>query len=375
LTLLITLICLFFALFSVLIFFLILGWNRIPIFIINNLKSSIYVSVIVVVRNEIRNIDKLIQSIDKQLYNNNLFELIVVDDFSNDGTLELLEKLKNNVNFDLKIVNYVANDFTVLGKKAAITKAITLAKGELILTTDGDCTVGPNWIASFVNFYQKSGKKLVSGPVVFNSNSFFGHLQTVEFASLIATGAASIWLKRPNMCNGANLCYEKSAFLAVNGFDGFEDIPSGDDEFLMHKINAQFHDSIGFIKSFDTLVTTLPQPDLNSFLSQRKRWASKWDKYLALRNTILAIFVFGVNLCAIMALGLMFLGKSSIVLNIIFLIKIILEWFFISQFLLFANLKRMIIFIPIVQVFYPFYVIFIGLSSYSKTYVWKGRTY
>src|SRR5213075_2078285 len=124
------------------------------------------------------------------------------------------------------------------------------------------------------------GARFISGPVKLEEgNSLFGKMQVTEFASLIGTGAASIGFGMPNMCNGANLAFEKAAFVAVNGYAGNDKIASGDDEFLMHKIHSQFPGSVCFLKNPKAIVRTNVQQSLSGFLSQRIRWASKWKFY------------------------------------------------------------------------------------------------
>ena len=61
-----------------------------------------------------------------------------------------------------------------------------------------------------------------------------------------------------NMCNGANLAYEKKVFYEVGGFEGIDKIASGDDMLLMHKIQKIYPDKIGYLKSADVIVKTQP---------------------------------------------------------------------------------------------------------------------
>ncbi len=354
---------------------LIIGWNNIPTNRQVEYKPDLFVSVIVVVKNEIDNIHNLLESIEKQTYNKDFFEVIVVNDASNDGTLELLYHLEKSLKINLVIIDLKSNNSNTSGKKLGISKAITASKGTFILATDGDCIVGVKWIETYVNCYKANGYKFISGPVTFFSNTFFDKLQIVEFASLIGTGAASIQLNRPNMCNGANLGYEKNAYLQVNGFDSYDYLPSGDDEFLMHKINQLFPSKLGFLKDVNAIVKTNAQPNLYSFYNQRKRWAGKWNKYLDRRNSILAIFIFFVNLWSIIGIIYLFLGSFQLIFHIVFFIKIAFELFFIGSVLTFFGDHKKIFLIPIVQIIYPFYVVFTALNSYSKSYEWKGRIY
>ncbi len=354
---------------------MLIGWLKIPIVETKNGPKNTFVSIIVAVRNEEKNVGELIQCIENQTYRKYLFELIIVNDHSDDGTLAVLNKLKETVTIDLKIIDLIEDEPSKSGKKQAISKGIALSKGKLIVTTDGDCMMGPQWIEKIVSYYESTNFKFISGPVTFHSNSFFDSLQIVEFASLVGSGASSIQLGSPNMCNGANIAYEKNAYLAVNGFEGYENIPSGDDEFLMHKISAKFPNQIGFLKEKDALVKTHSQPNLTAFIHQRKRWASKWNQYLNIRNSILALFIFFVNLFFVAAIILAFFGHSSAFLGTALLLKVFIEWIFIGAILWFLDYSNKILFIPLVQIIYPFYIVYTAINSTSKSYIWKGRVY
>ncbi len=164
---------LFLGVYCLFVLMLIIGWNKIPTNKTIEGENNLFISVIVVVKNEINNIEKLLQSIEKQTYSKELFEVIVVNDASDDGTLELLYQLEKTLKINLLIVDLKSDNSNLSGKKFGISKAIDVAKGTFILATDGDCTVGPKWVESYVNCYKTKGYKFISGPVTFHSNTFF----------------------------------------------------------------------------------------------------------------------------------------------------------------------------------------------------------
>ncbi len=327
------------------------------------------ITVIVAVRNEVNNIALLIESIVKQ--NNVNLELIIVDDASEDETVRIAEKYLDKL--DLRILHLTKEDRGNAPKKNAITKAINFAKYELIFCTDGDCILSQNIISQYLQIFQNEKIKFISGSVTFleSSKDFFASiwekLQIVEFASLVGSAAVSIFMGKPNMCSGANLAYRKSVFLEVNGYQGNLNLASGDDEFLMHKIAQKYPDGVMFAKSKECIVQTAACETLNEFYNQRKRWASKWTHYESFLPKLLAAFVFFVN---VSTLYLAFTFYFEILIT-----RIILEFIFLGLILLFFNKNRAVAYIPLVQIIYPFYVIFFGVSSIfmSKTYTWKQR--
>ena len=172
-------------------------------------------------------------------------------------------------------------------KKKAIETAIGLAKGSLIVTTDADCIVQPEWLKTIASYYENSGAVFIAAPVVYNDPSpgdsffkkFFKIFQSLDFMTLQGITGASVYKKFHNMCNGANLAYEKKVFHEVGGFEGIDNIASGDDMLLMHKIQKLYPDKIKYLKSTNVIVQTQPAETVKEFINQRIRWASKADKY------------------------------------------------------------------------------------------------
>lgn len=343
--------------------------------------SLIYISVIIPVRNEARNIISLLKDLEKQTYPKTQFEVIVADDDSTDNTLALLKDFQKNTSIRLIINPLPLKENNASPKKRAINSSIQLAHGDLIVTTDGDCRVGENWLKTIAHFQTEKKAYLVSSPVTFINDaerlisSLWQKIQTIELSSLIGTGACAMLVRKPNMCNGANLAYLKWVFHEVGGFAGNENLASGDDEFLMHKIAARFPDKVHFLKSQEVIVETQAHESLKSFYYQRKRWASKWKHYNNPVTTALAIFIFLANFSLIITGALYLFHQISLInLLLIFSLKFSAELLFLMLVLSFLRKKSLIWLIPLVQFIYPCYVTFFGLVAQGKNeYIWKGR--
>lgn len=328
-------------------------------------KKNTKLTVIIPVRNEEDNIVKILQDIDNQDYPFANFEVIIANDGSTDNTENLVLACQEKAKYTLKLLN-IFGDKSNSPKKRAIQKSIEISSGELIITTDGDCRVSPNWLTSIEQIFMSTNAKLVSSPVSFiNEGNFWNSAQIIEFASLIGSGACAMYLKKPNMCNGANIAYTREVFEEVGGFSGNEHLASGDDEFLMHKIAQKYPDQVVFNPDKDAIVLTNAQPDWQHFYQQRRRWASKWKYYKDWKVSALAIFIFVVNLGVIYSLTT--LNYTNLLLKLSF------EFVFLSLVISFLGHKDRIKYIPIIQIFYPFYVVFFGLIAQGKGYTWKGR--
>jgi cellulose synthase/poly-beta-1,6-N-acetylglucosamine synthase-like glycosyltransferase len=349
---------------------LIVTWMKITEnFSIISSEKNTKLTVIIPVRNEAENIVKLLEDLNQQDYPTENFEVIIANDGSIDNTADLVLAFQEISKYNLRLLN-VFDDKSTSPKKKAIQNAIDISSGELILTTDGDCRVSKNWLSSIQQFYKQTGAKFISSSVTFeDENNFWNTSQIIEFASLIGSGACAIELKKPNMCNGANVAYTRVAFENVGGFVGNEHLASGDDEFLMHKIFEKYPNQVLFNVNLDSIVKTKSQSDIQHFYLQRKRWASKWKYYKNWQISALAIFVFMVNLSTILAYFYLPSMMSFIVLSL----KFSAEFFFLSLVVKYLGYSKKIFFIPIIQILYPFYVVFFGLISQGKGYEWKGR--
>jgi cellulose synthase/poly-beta-1,6-N-acetylglucosamine synthase-like glycosyltransferase len=100
-----------------------------------------------------------------------------------------------------------------------------------------------------VYFYELYHHKLIAAPVAFfNYNNWFQKFQSVDFLTMQGVTAALSRFKSGTMCNGANLAYTREAFDSVHGFDGIDDIASGDDMLLMYKIDQRYPRQTAYLK-------------------------------------------------------------------------------------------------------------------------------
>ncbi|UZR93420.1 glycosyltransferase family 2 protein [Chondrinema litorale] len=348
-------------------------WQQIPRFRLDNQGVGIPLTVIVPARNESENISNLLNDLLDQTYKN--FQIIVVDDNSEDNTYSIVEAFLSQFQNDFKLLRLEKDSNPSKGKKAAIYSGIQVATGEYIITTDADCRVEKDWLKALAQYISKTNAKLISAPVTFyKEKTLFEKIQTVEFMSLIGAGAAFMHIKKPNMCNGANICYQKQAFYEVGGFAGNEHLASGDDEFLMHKIASKYPNGVMFLKAKEAIVRTKALPDFKVFYNQRKRWGSKWSHYKKVSPKLVAITVFGFHFIFCTVLICWLLGIISIeTLLTVFFTKLFSEILFIGSLLSFSQHRNKIFLIPLVAILHPFYIVLFGLAGNFGSYTWKDR--
>lgn len=354
-------------------------FNQIPDFEVDeDDQPTTSVTVIVAARNEEKNIEACLRSLVSQQYPKELLEIIIVDDWSDDKTTELVQAYqKGYPNVNLKLIKLSEVSPEITSKKAAITHAITQATGQLIITTDADCEAHFMWIKTIASFYEKEKPKMILGPVDFaEKDEPFPQMQNLEFLGLMATTAVFTQKNDPIMCNGANLAYERDVFNEVNGFAGNDNIPSGDDVFLMLKIAERYHGSIKFLKSRQAIVYTQPQATVKDFLNQRKRWLSKRPGYKnkTLIKTALAVYV--ANLACIVSLITALVSFSVFAWFIVLIIwpfKVLRDYNLLSSAAGWFKKKHLLKWFIIEEPLVILYVVLIGIFGNSGRYKWKGR--
>lgn len=337
----------------------------------NSDPNALSYSIIVPARNEAENIEFCLEALLRQDFPADRYEIILVNDHSEDDTVARALKVAGDApHFKLLHLPEIQG---IAYKKAAVAHGISSAKGDVIITTDADCNMGPDWLQAMADrFGPEVG--LVSGPVLLESETVFEHFQALEFMGLIAVGAAAIRAGSPNMCNGANLAYRKAAFDEVGGFKDIDHIASGDDELLMHKIASETDWTVDFATDRRAVVCTDALPDLAAFRAQRLRWVSKSTQYK--RSSITATLVIS------------WLAMAGFPLLLIAGFFDACAWYFLLGNLLlkmagelpilikaagFFNKRHLLKWFVPEQLAHIVYVLWVGLAGNSRSYTWKGR--
>lgn len=351
----------------VLISLLVFGFTKTKLIETGKLVPKNTFSIVVPFRNEAENLPKLIHSIALLDYPKELFEVILVDDASEE------EFRFQNVDFNLQIATNARKSNSP--KKDAIKTAIKTAKNDWIITTDADCFVQKDWLLSLDNYIQTTHKKMIAAGVRYlPKNGFLHAFQTLDFLSLQGATIGSFGIEKPFMCNGANFAYSKVFFNELNGFDGNENIASGDDVFLLQKAIALQPENVGFCMHKEAIVATKSVENWKELFQQRVRWAAKSAGYSSVFGKTLALIVFAANFCWVLSFALWLIGS----LDQNYFMLFIASKFFIDFILLFktaAYFQTKLRFVLLSSILYPFFSSAVALYSCFGTYTWKGRTF
>ncbi|MEP6795424.1 MAG: glycosyltransferase [Saprospiraceae bacterium] len=237
---------------------------------------SLKITVVVVAHNEEACIESCIEGILNQNYPDELFEIIVIDDRSSDGTVERIEKLQSPLVRIFHLTDYPEFIHPPAYKKSAIELAVKMAGHDWIVVTDADC-IHPAECLRNISFSQSTTAAVfLAAPISYASrNSLLEKMQEMEMSVLMLITAAGIRSGLHDMANGANMSFSKKAFNEVHGYEGNYQYTSGDDMFLIEKMRFAFPDQIAFVKSGQAIVETKPHKDWTSLIKQRLRWAGK----------------------------------------------------------------------------------------------------
>ena len=329
-------------------------------------------TVIIPARNEAGNIKACVDSILAQDYPLAAFEIIVIDDFSEDDTAFMVKAIGQehpNVRL-LSLADYYQPGEMNSFKKKAIEKAVSVSNGDWMVTTDADCIVPKPWLSLYNAYILQNKPVFVAAPVMFiKERGILNEFQVLDFLALQGITAAAVGAGKHSMSNGANLAFEKSAFIAVGGYQGVDHIASGDDMFLMHKMKVTLSNRIGYLFHPDAIVRTSAMRSWKGFIMQRIRWSSKAPYYDDKSIFWVLLLVYLYNLSFIIAL----LAGDFASLLIWIAFKIFFELFFLTPVAQFYKMPRQLRYFALYQPLHILYTLVAGLFGQVKTYTWKGR--
>ena len=338
-----------FSFYAILITSLTIGFHKVDEFRGKSNKEITSFSVVIPFRNEAENLPALLDSISELNYTNDLVEFIFVDDDSSDNSLEIInasvkacqvERSRNLEPLDCAqgdIFKIIKNKRTSNSpKKDAITTAISIAKHNWIVTTDADCIVRKNWLSILDRFIQEKKPKMVVAPVDYKvENNFLEQFQLLDFMSMQGTTIGGFGIHFPFLCNGANFAYKKDEFVKLNGFEGNNNIASGDDIFLFEKFIKADKTSVKYLKSKEAIVTTFPVKSWTELINQRTRWAAKTGNIGSLKVKLIGLLVLLVNFLVVYYLVI----ESVSFLFIPFVLKMSIDLFLFLPTVKFFNQK------------------------------------
>lgn len=338
---------------------------------------STSISVIIPVRNEQAHIKALLKSILANDYPQSLLEIIVVDDHSTDQTVSIIEQIDAANIKVLSLSEYNLPEYFNSFKKFGISKAIEMARGEFIVTTDGDCIVPTHWLSYFAYGFEEKGKSFIAAPVNFHfSSNLLVAFQALDFMGMMVVTGANLIRNKSLLCNGANLGYSKNLFDRVDGYEGISAQASGDDVMLMNRVASKNYNELYFIKNKEATVKTEAVHTWSSFVQQRLRWGTKNSN----SNDLSLKLELGIAylLCINIFLMPIFILTGHCILIFVWIavlgIKMIADYSLLSKAASFFEERKQLKYFTSSFFIHIVYIAYVGtLSLFKKKYIWKGR--
>lgn len=328
------------------------------------------VSIIICARNEEKNIVKCLKTIIAQNYVEGRVQLILINDASQDATVQLAERVLNGSGLDYRIISNPHQK----GKKQSISYAMQFVTNELVILRDADTfTRSKQWLQNISDLYKDQSCDLIIGPVAIANNfGMLWALQAIENNVLAVMACGSAYFKKPFLCNGANLAFTKTIFESVNGYSSHLHLQSGDDIFFLEDVKKIHGSKIVYLKSPEALVYTYPAYSFTKLIHQKVRWASKFKSNSNVLNSLLAILSLLVNVGWLISFAYVFINprdsKHALTFVLLKLTIDILLLFLASRFIKNRNLLAFALSAACV---YPVYACIVGLSSVFIKPKWK----
>ncbi len=332
------------------------------------------VSVCIAARNESKNLRKLLTSLVNQTYPTDLFEVIIADDLSEDNSRKIIREYSSRYSY-IKLLEVNNRAEVISPKKNALSNAISISKGEIILTTDADCIVPPTWIESMVSAFYDKDVSLVAGYSEidlpdWHKASLLHKFEYYDFAALYSAVIGSYALGEGYTCIGQNLAYTREAFDKVGGFEQIKHLISGDDVNLMQIMKkAGLKNVFNFDKA--SFVKTARIVGWKQLLNQRSRWA--WNvKWQAILRPFFFWSITAVMVYYTAGFVLFFLNWKYALIQVAVRTFIEISLFLVS--FKYLNVKRSrLLFYPIWAIMMPLLYIITVPMGYLNLFEWYGK--
>ncbi len=334
----------------------------------NQTRESQPVSVVICAKNEYYNLKENLPLILEQNYHD--FEVVVVNDVSDDETYFLLKLFKEKYN-NLKIVNFVDNVNFFKGKKFPLSIGIKCAKNDLLLLTDADCRPdSPEWIQNMQQQFH-SGTEIVLGYGKYKTEKGFLNkiirFDTLHIALQYLSMAVSGY---PYMGVGRNLAYRKNLFYRQKGFICHYKIKSGDDDLFINSAANKKNTKI--MISSDSHTVSEAKKTFSTWVAQKRRHLTAGKYYKSSTKVNLGLYSFSQIVFFATFAALVSVDYTLLIVLSLFILRLISQLIIFKRTMIKLNERNFLIGIPFFELFFIiFNPILVLYNTFSKPDKWK----
>jgi cellulose synthase/poly-beta-1,6-N-acetylglucosamine synthase-like glycosyltransferase len=325
------------------------------------------VSIIIAARDEEKNIGNCLEALSRISYPSDKCEIFIIDDLSTDATADIVRSWQEKIP-NLTYMKTEGVIHNLQGKANAVAQAIMISKGEIILTSDADCQVPPDWVQNTVRQYTPE-VGCVCGFTLIKTKDVFSGMQLLDWAYLLTIASAGVGWSNPLSAVGNNMSFRRKAYDDVGGYEavGF----SVTEDFVLFKTIAYKSDwKVRYPVDPDTLVWSEPCANLKEVYHQKKRWGRGGLEIPALGWMIMSVGFF-LNL-GLMILPFYGLSLSALGLGVLakFVIDVLLLQYPLRKMGLIGKLKYFFVF---ELYFFIYLTVLPFVVALTGKVIWKGR--
>ncbi len=352
--------------YTIVLIWVTLGLYRIPK---NQSEQLYFVSVVVAARNEQEHIPALLHALTRQDYPQEKYEIIIVDDASEDSTAELVNSFQEP---RVRLLQSQDRHLVLSPKKHAIQTGVNLARGDIILLTDADCLPPSGWISGMVSLFTPNvGMVIGFSPAELPQVRRLGeYFLAIDSLALAAVAAGTSGWGYAATCNGRNLAYRKQVYNEVGGFSRINHFVSGDDD-LMLKLVQKTQWSIRYAYDASLSVPTQHVQSVRQFTHQRLRHASKGFFY-EYKKIAALVLVYLYNLLIFLSVPFALLSWIPWSMVLFFTaLKFIFEFILLFRFAFRLHRLYFLRIFPLAELLHVPYVVIFGALGPFKKFKWK----
>lgn len=332
--------------------------GKLPIY-----KSFPKLSVIIAAKNEEKNVTQLLDSLSKLNYPEENFEVIIVDDNSDDNTYNLIQsRIADKINY--RIIR--ADKKKYEGKKGALQIGVENAKYNFIVITDADCKPEINWLRAIASKLD-AGYDFIFGVAPIESGKKLVHkLSAFENLRNTYLNIAAVGINIPYSASARSFAFRKKSFERIGGYSKTTQTISGDDDLLLREA-VKNKMIIGTLVDEEAFVYSSAPKSFKEYKKQKIRHLKTSFYYLFKQKIFLAAWHL-VNLACVLSILLTILSPLFL---LPFLVKLIFDLFIIIKHQQDLGQKFSFYEIIYLQILFEIFIVINFFKSLSKKADWK----
>lgn len=353
-----------------------------------------FITVVIAAKDESSRISSCLRALESQDYPEELFDVIVVDDRSEDGTGKIVSGfIGKHPKWKLITIDRTPEGWSP--KKYALNAGIRACREEtgIFAFTDADCRPSGEWLTSIAKaFNHDTGMVIGFSPTLpgnreekphgwreslrFLSDAALRSFSYLESTAVGAVAAGTSGIEFPVTAAGRNMALRRTAHTDAGAYDAIRSFVSGDDDLLLEKVRTETKWKVEYLAEPSSVVWTFAPGSWMEMFQARLRHSSKVLDYKPVTISLLLFLYFSHVFTAI-----------SVVMSLVTLTPGPLAVFFLPMktgidlllLLIFARGRRIpllpLVYLPLVEIFFLFYVALVPPVSLIGGFNWKGKRY